>query len=147
MFTCMVKRGYLLLLISVLFAMPGTLAQNVGSLQGTVVDPAGQTISGVQVKLVDLANNTERTAATDSEGAFGFVQLNPGIYRLEASKDGFRTHVEERVSVLVATPTHVDINLELGSVTEQITVEAAATPALNTNTIAFTWIAASCGKE
>jgi len=132
MFTCLVKRSYLLLLISVLFAMPGALAQNVGSLQGTVVDPAGEIVSGVQVKLIDLGNNSERTAATDSNGAFGFVQLNPGVYRLEASKDGFRTHVEERVSVLVATPTHVDIKLELGSVTEQVTVEAVATPALNT---------------
>ena len=132
MISSLLKRSLLLSLISLLFAMPGTLAQNVGSLQGTVVDPSGQTMSGVQVRLIDLGNNTERTTTTDTAGTFGFVQLSPGNYRLEVSKEGFRTHVEERVAVLVATPTHVDINLELGAVNEQVTVEAVATPALNT---------------
>jgi hypothetical protein len=51
---------------------------------------------------------------------------------LEIAKQGFRTHVEERVSVLVATPTHLDIHLELGAVTEMITVQVTEAPALNT---------------
>src|SRR5579863_623288 len=118
----------------VVFLISGSLAlaQNVGSLRGTVVDPAGATVAGVNVKLIDLANSSERTTSTNEEGAFGFVQLNPGNYRLEISKDGFRTHVEEHVSVLVATPTHVDIRLELGEVSQQVLVEITATPALNT---------------
>src|SRR5579863_6048831 len=69
----------------VVFLISGSLAlaQNVGSLRGTVVDPAGATVAGVNVKLIDLANSSERTTSTNEEGAFGFVQLNPGNYRLE----------------------------------------------------------------
>ena len=124
--------NFLVLFVLFLFAVSGTWAQNVGSLQGTVVDPAGSTVAGVNVKLIDLVNNSERSLITDEGGAFGFVQLNPGNYRLEISKEGFRTHIEEHVSVLVATPTHVDIHLELGTVSEQVTVEGTAAPALNT---------------
>jgi hypothetical protein len=127
-----VSRNLLVSLVLVLFTLPSVWAQNVGSLQGTVVDPSGETVTEADIVLVDLVNGTQRTAKTDASGTFGFVQLNPGNYRLEIAKEGFRTHVEERVSVLVATPTHLDIHLELGAVTERITVEVTEAPALNT---------------
>jgi len=126
------SRNLLVSFVLVLFTAPSVWAQNVGSLQGTVVDPSGETVSQANITLVDLVNGAQRTATTDAAGTFGFVQLNPGNYRLEISKEGFRTHVEERVSVLVATPTHLDIHLELGAVTERITVEVTEAPALNT---------------
>ena len=77
--------NFLALCVLFLFAVSGTWAQNVGSLQGTVVDPAGSTVAGVKVKLIDLVNNSERSSITDESGAFGFVQLNPGNYSLEIS--------------------------------------------------------------
>src|SRR6266852_4213179 len=127
-----VSRNLLVSFVLVLFTVPSVCAQNVGSLQGTVVDPSGETVAEANITLIDLVNGAQRTATTDAAGTFGFVQLNPGNYRLEISKEGFRTHVEEHVSVLVATPTHLDIHLELGSVTERITVEVTEAPALNT---------------
>jgi len=127
-----VRRNLLVSFLLALFTLPSVWAQNVGSLQGTVVDPSGETVIEANIILVDLVNGTQRTATTDAAGTFGFVQLNPGNYRLEISKEGFRTHVEERVSVLVATPTHLDIHLELGAVSERITVEVTEAPALNT---------------
>jgi hypothetical protein len=126
------SRNLLVSFVLVLFTVPSVWAQNVGSLQGTVVDPSGETVAEAKITLVDLVNGAQRTAMTDDAGTFGFVQLNPGSYRLEISKQGFRTHVEERVSVLVATPTHLDIHLELGAVTEMITVQVTEAPALNT---------------
>jgi Carboxypeptidase regulatory-like domain len=126
------SRNLLVSFVFVLFTVPSLWAQNVGSLQGTVVDPSGETVAEANITLVDLVNGAQRTATTDAAGTFGFVQLNPGNYRLEISKEGFRTHVEERVSVLVATPTHLDIHLELGAVSERITVEVTEAPALNT---------------
>src|SRR5271168_4652446 len=115
-----------------LVGLPGASAQNVGSLQGTVVDPSGSNVVGAAVTLVDIANNSPRTAKTDASGGFSFSQLNPGVYRLEIAKDGFKTHVEEHVTVVVATPTHVDVRLELGAMNQQILVESAAVPQLNT---------------
>jgi hypothetical protein len=127
-----VSRNLLVSFVLALLTVPSVWAQNVGSLQGTVVDPSGETVAEANIILVDLVNGAQRTATTDAAGTFGFVQLNPGNYRLEISKEGFRTHVEEHVSVLVATPTRLDIHLELGAVAERITVEVTEAPALNT---------------
>src|ERR1700676_4702883 len=107
-------------------------SQNVGSLQGTVTDPAGAAVAGASAKLLDVAGAGVRTAASDGTGGYVFAQLNPGTYRLEISKDGFKTHVEERVTIAVATPTTLDIALEIGSVKQQVMVESAAIPQLNT---------------
>src|SRR3981081_1661969 len=118
-------RGNLLILISTLLLAGGNLyAQNVGSLQGSVVDPTGSNVVGATVQLTDLANNATRTTKTDAAGAFSFAQLNPGTYKLEVSKDGFKTHVEERVNILVATSAREDIRLELGVMTQQVLVES-----------------------
>lgn len=107
-------------------------AQNVGSLQGVVTDSAGAVVSGATAKLVDLASAAERSTTSDGTGSYSFPQLNPGIYRLEVTKDGFKTHVEERVTILVATPTKLDISLEVGTVTQTVMVESTAVPNLNT---------------
>jgi len=125
-------RNFLVSLLVLLLAATGAWAQNAGSLQGSVLDPTGANVVGATVKLVDLATNAPRMTTTDATGGYGFVQINPGVYKLEVSKDGFKTHVEEKVTVLVATPTHLDIRLELGSMNQQILVESAAVPELNT---------------
>jgi hypothetical protein len=127
-----IKRNLLVSFLVVMFTGSLARAQNVGSLQGDVLDPAGASVVGASVKLVDLANNAPRVSKTDATGAFSFAQINPGMYRLEVSKDGFKTHVEEKVNVLVATPTHLDVQLEVGSMSQQILVESAAVPQLNT---------------
>ena len=115
-----------------LAVLPPARAQNVGSLQGTVTDPSGASVSGATATLTDLASNATRTAKTDSLGSFSFAQLNPGTYRLSVSQEGFKTYVAESVTVLVATPTHLDIHLDLGAVNQQVLVESAAAPVLNT---------------
>jgi len=106
-------------------------AQNVGSLQGTVTDPSGAAVAGAKMTATDLSSGVTRTTATDKAGEYGFSQLPPGTYRVELSKDGFRSFVAEKVSVLVATPTRLDIRLELGAISQKVIVESAA-PALNT---------------
>ena len=112
--------------------MAGARAQNVGSLQGSVTDPAGAAVNAAKVKLTDAASGAIRETASDATGAYAFAQLNPGIYKLEISKDGFKTHVEERVTILVATAGRVDVALELGAITQQVMVESTAVPQLNT---------------
>jgi hypothetical protein len=126
------RRNLLISFVVFMFAGSLAWAQNVGSLDGNVLDPTGANVGGATVKLIDLANNSPRLSKTNATGEFGFAQINPGMYRLEVSKDGFKTHVEEHVAVVVATPTHVEIRLELGNVAQQILVESAAVPQLNT---------------
>jgi len=107
-------------------------AQNVGSLQGQVTDTTGAAIAGVNIEVIDTANNTARSKQTDSAGFFSFTQLTPGTYRVKISKDSFKTDIEENVSVLVATPTRLDVRLLVGAVAERVTVVAGAAPTINT---------------
>jgi hypothetical protein len=113
------------------FSLPVS-AQNVGSLRGTVIDKTGAAVLDATVTVTDLATNSSRTSKTDNTGAFSFSQLNPGTYRVEIEKAGFKKYIEANVTILVATPTSLDVQLELGAVSQQVIVESAAAPALNT---------------
>lgn len=113
------------------FSVPA-LAQNVGSLHGTVMDKTGAAVPQATVTVTDLATNASRAAQTDNTGAFSVAQLNPGAYRVEIAKAGFKKYIESDVTVLVATATTLEIHLELGTVTQEVVIESAAEPALNT---------------
>jgi len=126
------KRNLWILISALLLAGGNLYAQNVGSLQGAVTDPAGGALANASVTLTDLANGAIRNTKSDSTGIYSFVQLNPGLYKLEISKDGFKTHVEERVTIAVATATTLDIKLEIGSMSQQVMVESTAVAQLNT---------------
>jgi hypothetical protein len=107
-------------------------AQNVGSLQGTVTDATGAAVADAKVTATDLGSGVVHSEDSDKTGEFDFPQLPPGSYKIQVVKDGFRTFVAERVTVLVASPTHFDVKLELGAVSQRVVVEGASAPALNT---------------
>jgi hypothetical protein len=106
--------------------------QNVGSVGGTIKDPEGKAVVGAKVTVTNLANNSPRSTQTDKDGSYGITGLEPGTYKIEVSKDGFKTHVATNVAVLVSTPTTLDVPLELGVATQTVTVEGVAAPTLNT---------------
>jgi hypothetical protein len=127
-----IKKNLFVGFIAILAGVAGARGQNVGSVQGTVTDPTGAGVIGATVTLTDLANNASRIGSSDASGEFSFVQVSPGKYKIEITKDGFKAHVEQNVTVLVATPTHLEIRLELGAVNQQVLVESASEPAVNT---------------
>ena len=106
--------------------------QDVGSLGGTVTDPTGAAVSGARVTATDLSSSATHATTTDKNGSYSFTQLAPGNYKVEIVKDGFKTFIQAKVSVLVATPTLLDARLELGAVSQQVVVESAAAPTINT---------------
>ena len=131
------KRNHAILICVFLFAVIATLAaplygQNVGSLAGQVTDPSGSAVAAATVELTNTANNGTRSTKTDDQGSYYFSQLPPGNYKVKVTKAGFKVSLEGRVSVLVATPTRLDFHLELGSISQQVTIESAAAPTINT---------------
>ncbi len=131
------KRNPAILICAFLFAMVLALAapargQNVGSLGGQVTDPTGAAVAGATVELTNTGNNGTRSTKTDDQGSYYFTQLTPGTYRVKVTKEGFKVSLEGKVSVEVATPTRLDFHLELGSVAQQVTIESAAAPTINT---------------
>jgi Carboxypeptidase regulatory-like domain len=106
--------------------------QNVGSIGGSVKDPERKAVADAKVTATNLANNDVRTTQTDGNGSYGITSLEPGTYKVEIAKDGFKTYLAQNVVVLVSTPTTLDVPLELGVATQTIIIEGTATPTLNT---------------
>jgi Carboxypeptidase regulatory-like domain len=107
-------------------------AQNTGVLLGDVTDPSGAAVVKATVSATDNATKTTRTARTDSAGSYSFAQLAPGVYTVKVTMQSFKTYVADQVNVAVATPTTLNVRLELGSQSDQVTVTVPVTPSLNT---------------
>ncbi len=107
-------------------------AQDVGSLQGTVTDSSGASVSGAKIAATDLSTSVPHTTTSGKDGGYNFSQLPPGNYKVEIVKQGFKTFVQASVRVLVATPTLLDARLAVGSMSQEVIVEAAAAPTINT---------------
>ena len=94
------------------------------AVNGTVTDQQGAVIPGTDVVLTSVETGIERQAQTNAVGRYGFVNVPPGYYTLEAAVEGFRTSSVEPFSLVVNQTATFDIVLEVGAVTDSVTVEA-----------------------
>ena len=111
---------------------PAARAQDTGSLHGNVTDPSGGAVVGAKVVATDRASGTARTTTSTSNGGYNFGQLSPGEYKVEITKEGFKTFIQAQVTVQVATSTNLDAHLVLGTTSQEIIVESADAPTINT---------------
>ena len=95
-------------------------------LTGRVVDPSGRAVPGANVMVRNIATLVERTVPTNSEGIFEIPALPPGSYRLQVSAPGFRLVTVEALTVEVARILVQDVRLELGDVSQEVTVKSEA---------------------
>jgi len=96
---------------------------------GTVSDPSGASVPGAQVTVTNQATAATFTALTDGSGLWRAPQLNPGVYDISVAAKGFSTLVRKDVQVRVADRLRVDLALQVGALTETVTV-TEATPLL-----------------
>jgi Carboxypeptidase regulatory-like domain/TonB-dependent Receptor Plug Domain len=102
-------------------------SQSNGSISGTIKDPNGAVIQGAQVAVAAQALGIRQSTTSDSAGDFLFAQLPPGTYQLTVEAAGFKKKESSNVVLPISSKISVgDINLEVGSLTETITVEASA---------------------
>ncbi|MBL8241955.1 MAG: carboxypeptidase regulatory-like domain-containing protein [Bryobacterales bacterium] len=102
------------------------LAQALSSLNGTVTDPSGALVPNASLELTNLDTSAKRTASTSAAGAYAFPQLPPGRYSLTVKAQGFSARAFNELVLPVATPVTHNIQLEVGAITEVVSVEAAA---------------------
>jgi hypothetical protein len=98
----------------------------VGTLNGTILDAAGAVVPGATVIATNLATGTENKTTSTSTGAYTIPYLSAGTYTLRVSAPGFRIAEQQNVTLRVAQTLTVNISLELGQVTEQVTVTGEA---------------------
>ena len=95
-------------------------------MRGTLTDPSGRALVGVQVKITNEGTGEVRTTSTQGDGAYLFPLLPPGTYRLETSKSGFKAALRPGIHVQVTETAALNFGLELGDVHETVTVVAQA---------------------
>ncbi|HXG32974.1 MAG TPA: carboxypeptidase-like regulatory domain-containing protein, partial [Bryobacteraceae bacterium] len=96
------------------------------SVSGTVTDPAGAVIPAVDVELRNVATGATVSTQTNEVGNYVAPFVPPGTYVLTAAKEGFKRAVRENLELRVGDRVRVDLQLELGGVTESVTVSAEA---------------------
>src|SRR5882724_8827133 len=114
------------LLLLVVCSNTATAQQGTSSVRGVVKDPQGNVVAGATVTLTNLGTNVSRTTTTTESGAYSFDFIQVGDYRLEVGAPGFKKAVVKDVHALVAKPSSVDVALEVGNVSESVTVAAGA---------------------
>jgi len=114
--------------LSVVAALAGAaFAQSNGAITGTVKDSKGGVIVNATVAVSNPSQGVMQTATTNVEGVFIFPLLPPGTYTLIVELQGFKKGERSGIVVPVATKVSVgDIVLEVGSLSETVTVQAEA---------------------
>ena len=129
--------GVLALLFAALFvpqfALLPAWGQATAAINGTVHDSGGAVITDATVVLHNRDTNLERTAVTNTVGAYVMPQLQPGNYDLKVTKNGFAAAVRSGIILDVNQTVTYDITLKAGAVNEVIDVQANAV-ALETST-------------
>ena len=120
------SSGLLLLLALALFTAPAFAQSFLGTIRGTVTDPQGASVPGAKVLIVDEATGVPRSVDTDAQGRYEALNLRPGTYRIEVVTTSFKKAEKTNVLLRAASTAHVDMHLELGNVTETVTVSGEA---------------------
>src|SRR5882724_12303759 len=98
-----------------------------GAIIGLITDPSGAAIPNVEVIARDLQTGSEAKATATASGLYRIPYLSPGKYRVSASLKGFKTSVVDPVEVSVASVVTANLTLEVGDVSQSVTVSADST--------------------
>jgi Carboxypeptidase regulatory-like domain len=118
----------LLCLFAALFAPTLGFAQtgDTGAIAGEVTDPAGSVVPESQIKVINLGTGASRTTVSGRNGSYSVPLLPPGQYRVDISKAGFKLVSYPNITVIVTETQTLNARLEVGAVSEQVTVDSAA---------------------
>ena len=119
----------------------GTMAQTGGgaTLVGTVRDGSGSVVVRAKVTVVNTETAFVTETLTKDDGGYYVPFLNPGNYRMTVSAAGFKESVRDGLALRSAEVPRVDITLELGAVSESVTVSGAAS-LLNTENVVSSYV-------
>jgi hypothetical protein len=122
-----------LVLVFAFCALP-SYAQYRAGIQGVIVDPQGSVVEGATVTLTSNETNISKMTTSDSSGVYNFLSLAPGDYGITVEKGGFKKKSLQHVVVAAEQTQAVNITLEVGEVTQSVTVSADVAPAIDTET-------------
>ncbi len=125
-----------LIVALLLILSASAMAQTTGGVVGKVADGSGAALPGVTVEARSRALQGTRGTTTDADGAYRFALLPPGDYTITFNLSGFAPETRRGIIVALGKDTTLDVTLGMASVTEQMTVTAAA-PVVDTTSAAL----------
>lgn len=130
--------------VTLMVAAAAVMAQTGGgaTLVGTVKDATGAGVAAAKVKVVNTATAFVTETSTTADGGYYVPYLIPGNYRVTVNASGFKEFVREGLTLRSAEVPRVDLVLEVGSLTESVTVSASA-PLLNTENVVSSYVLAT----
>ena len=99
-----------------------------GELTGEVRDPSAAVVVGARVSLTQNDTNQTFSSVTSDAGIYSFSSLKPGMYDLAVEATGFKRFVHEQIRVITGERLRVDVDLQIGSTGESITVTSDVSP-------------------
>ncbi len=109
---------------------PGNGQIALSHVTGVVADSQGLAIPAAKVVIRNIGTGIETEVESNESGYFTLISLNPGDYELSVEAEGFRRYVQQGLRLETGQQVRLDVALELGVVTESVTVTSGA-PALN----------------
>jgi carboxypeptidase family protein/TonB-dependent receptor-like protein len=97
-----------------------------GSVVGTVTDQVGAVVPGATIKVTNTATGLTRQVTADVAGSYSLTNLLEGDYELTVNASGFKPLTQKGVNVRINNVSHVDLKLEVGGVSETVTVDASS---------------------
>ena len=101
-------------------------AQFKASIQGTVMDPQGTAVPGAKVTVTNQDTGVSRDTVSSGEGFYRIGELPPGKYSVTVEAPGFKQATSKGIVVEAEQPRGLDVTLQVGAVTEMVTVTASA---------------------
>jgi hypothetical protein len=116
----------LALMLWALFTAAASAQVLYGSIVGTVTDSTGAVVPKAEVTATNTSTGLTRQAVTDDAGYYSIPNLLEGTYDISIKAGGFRPYTQTGLNVSVNAVTRADVALEVGALTEQVTVEASS---------------------
>ncbi len=112
------------LLLLIALAVPAAAQDARGSIAGRVTDSSGAVLPGASVTVLNIDTNAGSNVHTNDNGQYTVLFLLPGTYSVAVELDGFRKSIHPKVQVRVGDKVQLDMILEPGGVTEEVSVSA-----------------------
>jgi len=122
-----VQASLLLLSIGLLVGVHAQ-SSTAGSITGTVRDPQGAAVPKAEVLIVDEKTGASRTITANDDGFFNAPSLPAGMYTISTSPAGFKKTISTGVELHVSENKTVNLDLQVGQVTETVTVTSESSP-------------------
>src|SRR5258707_9436202 len=119
------QRVLLRAMLVVTFCCGAAWAQDTGSITGTVKDPSGAAVAGAAVEVSSSDHGIDRQTVTNSSGDYNESGLPGGTYDVKVTAAGFKKYQAKGVKLDVAEKARVDVGVQGGASTTEVTVEGA----------------------